>query len=308
MISNNQQAVCLPDEVRETARNGTTQDIQNSIRNTILPTLCLVGQTQANPAASCSEIPTSCSSGYYWVSSSNETAVQVYCDTQRVCGCSNTAGWTRIASLNTSDSSQQCPGEWILQTYASEPRRLCGRGSSGAGCLSVVYSTYGISYDHVCGRVIGYGYASPDAFAHGSQNIESSYVDGVSLTHGPPGARQHVWTFIAGLREINPGLGSCPCEGGAAAPTFVGNDYFCESGNPGATWTHILYASDPLWDGQGCGSPPCCDLSSQPGVTAPWFCKQLPQATTDNLEVRICGNEPTSNEDTPVELIELYIH
>jgi len=85
VISANQQAICPPDEVQETARNDTTKDIRNSIRNTIIPTLCLVGQTQANPAASCSELPTSCSSGYCWVRSSNGTAVQVYCDTQRVC-------------------------------------------------------------------------------------------------------------------------------------------------------------------------------------------------------------------------------
>ena len=310
VISNNQQAVCLPDEVRETARNGTTQDIRNSIQKSILPTLlCHVGQTQGNHAASCSEIPTSCSSGYYWVRSSNGTAVQVYCDTQRVCGCSNTTGWTRVASLNTSDPSQQCPGEWILQTYSSEPRRLCGRGSSGVGCLSAVYSTYGISYNHVCGKVIGYGYRSPDAFDYGSQTIEGHYVDGVSLTHGSPGARQHIWTFAAGLSEtVHPYvLLTCPCVGGTAAPTFIGNDYFCESGNPATTYTNILYASDPLWDGQGCGSPPCCEMSSPPGVTAPWFCKQLPQATTDDIEVRICGDQGTGDEDTPVELIELYI-
>ena len=80
VISNNQQAICPPDEVRETAKNDTTQDIRNMIRNAILPTLlCRIGQTQANPAASCSEIPTSCSSGYYWVRTYNGSAVQVYC-------------------------------------------------------------------------------------------------------------------------------------------------------------------------------------------------------------------------------------
>jgi len=152
--------------------------------------------------------------------------VQVYCDTQGVCGCSNTTGWTRVASLHTSDPSQQCPGDWILQIYSSELSRLCGRGVMGAGCLPAVYSTYGISYNHVCGRVIGYAYNSPDAFGGGSQNIESSCVDGVSLTHGPPGARQHVWTFAAGLLETAHVHG-CPCESGRAAPTFVGNDYFC---------------------------------------------------------------------------------
>ena len=164
--------------MQEATRNETTQDTQNLIHNTIIPTFCLVGQTQANPAASCSEIPTSCSSECYSVRSSNGTAVQVYCDTQRVYGCSNITGWTRVASLNASDPSQQCPGEWILQTYSSdsELRRLCGRGSSGAGCLSAVYSTYGINYTHVCGRVIGYGYLSPDAFGQhiGPQTLNHS--------------------------------------------------------------------------------------------------------------------------------------
>jgi len=48
-------------------------------------------------------------------------------------------------------------------------------------------------------------------------------------------------------------------------------------------------------------------LSSPPGVTAPWFYKQLPQDTTDDIEVRICAYQETLNEDTPVELIKLYI-
>ena len=36
---------------------------------------------------------------------------------------------------------------------------------------------------------------------------------------------------------------------------FIGSHYFCESGNPNSTTHHsILYTSDPLWDGQDCGS------------------------------------------------------
>ena len=69
------------------------------------------------------------------------TAVQVYCDVDRVCSCSNTRGWARVANLDMRNPSQQCPGELT----SSEPRRLCGRGSLGAGCVSAVYSTYGIS-------------------------------------------------------------------------------------------------------------------------------------------------------------------
>ena len=171
-----------------------------------------------------------------------------------------------------------------------------------------------ISYSHICGRVTGYQYTSTDAFYSNTLEtltIDSYYVDGVSITHGPAGSRQHIWTFAAGLSE--PGLAAhpnteCPCadrRSRAYIPSFVGNDFFCESGNPGQ-WTVVLYSSDPLWDGQGCASPPCCEMSYPPGVTAPWFCKQLPQATTDDIEVRICGRFDTA-EDTPIELVELYI-
>jgi len=44
------------------------------------------------------------------------------------------------------------------------------------------------------------------------------------------------------------------------------------------------------------------------GIGPPWFCKQLPQATTDNVEVCICSNRCTDEEDTPLDVIELYIH
>ena len=286
------EGVCPGDQQTRTGLDEIDMEVRDII---------LVGLQPYNPANSCSAIS---EIGLYWVRSHNGTAVQVFCDMDRVCGCSNTRGWTRVANLNMSDPSQRCPGEWILHTYGSEQRRLCGRGS---GCLSALYSTYGISYSHVCGRVIGYRYGTPDAFG-GLQTIEGSYMDGVSLTHGPPGTRQHVWTFAAGPSE--PGdnlLHSCPCVSGTVTPSYIGNDYFCESGNPEQSnnWNSVFYGSDPLWDGEGCGFPPCCELSSgPPGVAAPWFCKQLPQSTTDDIEVRICGDQ---DEDTPEELVEIYI-
>ena len=312
VISTNEQDVCPPSEM---VRNETVHDVRNMIRNTIIPALCDLGQTQASPAASCSALPAYCPSKYYWVRSSNGTAVQVFCNMDRVCGCNSTGGWARVANLNLRDQSQVCLGEWHLKNYNSEPRRLCGNSNIGAsGCLSAMYNAYGISYNHMCGRVIGYAYASVDAFGQhaGPQSIEGPYVDGVSLTHGPPGTRQHIWTFAAGLTETVPPAypdASCPCAdrvlSRADVPSFVGSDYICESGNPGTSWTNILYASDPLWDGQGCRSPPCCELSYPPGVSAPWFCKMLPQTTTDDIEVRICTDQ--TNEDILVERVELYI-
>ena len=313
-VINSTQQGCPQDDVREAVRNAIIQDIRNSTRNTIIPSLfCSLGQNQDYPAASCSEIPTSCSSGHYWVRSSNGTAVQVYCDLDRVCGCNSTGGWTRVINVNyTDDPSQPCPGEWFPITYDTEPTRLCGRTGSIAQCVSALFSTYGIRYRHVCGRVIGFADESPDAFGHGvGQSIEGAYVDGVSLTHGLPGARQHIWTFAAGLLETVSSIApvySCPCVSETASPSYVGENYFCESGNSGSVWPSVLHASDPLWDGQGCGNPPCCDLDSgPPGVTAPWFCRQLPQVTSDDLEVRICGNQQTGDEDTPLQLVELYI-
>ena len=38
-----------------------------------------------------------------------------------------------------------------------------------------------------------------------------------------------------------------------------------------------------------------------------WFSMELPSSSTDDIEVRICGNEGTDNEDTPIELMEIYI-
>ena len=318
------EQACSPDEQRQRLQDATRNDVSNIITNNLQALVpCSdrnLGMLEHCPAASCSDIDGQSlilrPSGFYWIRSSSGTVVQVYCDMDRVCGCSGTGGWTRVAYLNMTDPSQQCPSAWTLQTHSSEPRRLCGRSSSSTGCDSVTYSTFGINYSHVCGRVIGYQYYSPDAFHNSrSQTIEGYYVDGVSLTHGPPGSRQHIWTFAAGIMENNPSSFpslSCPCADRATArslvPSFVGNDYFCESGNPSSIETNTLYETDPLWDGQGCGAASCCELSYPPGVTPPWFCKQLPHDTTDNIEVGLCGDEHISLEDTPVELIEIYIN
>ena len=151
--------VCPPDHASKQLRDEITQDIQDQILDSIVATFCSV------PAASCSVLPTSCPSGYYWVRSSNGSVVQVFCDMDRVCGCNDTGGWTRVAYLNMTDLKQQCSGAWTLRTNSSKPRRLCGRGNSGAGCLPVIYNTYGMNYSRVCRRVIGYEDTSPSAFS-----------------------------------------------------------------------------------------------------------------------------------------------
>ena len=113
--------------------------------------------------------------------------------------------------------------------------------------------------------------------------------------------RLHIWTFAAGLDEMGTQpYYNCPCNnGGTAFPTlFLENDYFCET----AAMATNGNTDDPLWDGAGCGPQSTCCSFNNP----PWFYKQLPQPTTDSIEMRLCRNDPVSNEDVVIEIIELY--
>ncbi len=154
--------------------------------------------------------------------------------------------------------------------------------------------------------------SSPDAFTPYFNNrtlsIDDGYVDGVSLTHGQS-PRQHIWTFVSALDETRSNTEVCPCTRPdlgyyGFVPPFIGQDYFCETGSRQRfIFDTTLYADDPLWDGQGCGgTSTCCEFNNPP-----WFCKQLPQPTTDDIELRLCSDEDINNEDTPIELVEMYV-
>ena len=270
----------------------------------------LSGQYPNLPSPSCSNISLSNSfspSGHYWIRSSNGSAVRVYCDFNRQCGCDGPSAWTRVAFLNMSDPSHVCPSNWLT---ISNPVRVCGKGASTTGCGSVYFSTFGMTYYRVCGRITAYQYGAPDALNHDvtqSRDIDAAHLDGVSLTHGRE-SRQHIWSFICAAGEGNTfrPFTVCACSntgrGWPYSTSYLGNDYFCDSGNHGPiSSSSTFYSDDPLWDGQGCGPlSTCCQFNNPP-----WFCKTLPQSTTDDLEVRICKN--SINEDTPVQLVELYI-
>ena len=194
------------------------------------------------------------------------------------------------------DPDQTCPSSWRL--YSQDSVRACGRQESDtASCSSVQFSPDGYEYTHVCGRIIGYQFASTD----GVQNniLNNPYVDGVSITHGTP--RQHIWTLSGSHWD-----GRC-CS--STPPSFVQQNYFCDTGNPQAVsqtdWQYILYTNSPLWDGiAGCDD---ADASCCAPHSGPWFNTTLTAPTTDDIEIRICGDEGTGNEDTPLELVEIYV-
>ena len=69
--------------------------------------------------------------------------------------------WYRVAYLNMSDPTQQCPSVW--REYNSSGVRACGRpASSSGGCPGTFYTTRR-QYSKVCGRAIGYQIGGAEA-------------------------------------------------------------------------------------------------------------------------------------------------
>ena len=233
----------------------------------------------------------------------DSTIASTFTRTPDTYSCKGSPGWSRVAFINMTDTSYNCPTGLNLTSYS---KRTCGR--SRATCTSTTFSVGGLLYSHVCGRIRGYQYGSTSAFRYSTHDIDSHYVDGISLTHGAAGRRQHIWTFAAGLSEnttVYP-FECCPCDTPhhGRIPTFIGNDYFCESGLH-STWSgqYTFHSNDTLWDGQGCTSTSTCCQFNNP----PWFTKNLPSVTTDDIELRICTNYLYGQEDVALELIELYV-
>ena len=60
------------------------------------------------------------------------------------------------------------------------------------------------------------------------------------------------------------------------------------------------------WPRLCCLQYTCCEYNNPP-----WFCKQLNQTTTEDIEIRIMGDVDEFNfleeEDTPIELIEIFV-
>ena len=214
--------------------------------------------------------------------------------------------WYRVAYLNMSDPTQQCPSAW--REYNSSGIRACARSTS-SDCLG---NTYNVNrqYSRVCGRVIGYQFGSPNAFDE-TDTVDNAYLDGVSITRGMP--RVHVWSYAAGVSVQGNCVGNnilykCPCSGGEAPPSFVGNNFYCESAYQGPECydSDTFFPNDPLWDGQQCNNEGTCCTGD--GVnTPPWFSVTLSNTTSDEIEVRICHDQGINNEDTPISFLEIFV-
>ena len=139
-----------------------------------------------------------------------------------------------------------------------------------------------------------------------SQSLDGVYVDGISITSGNP--RKHVWTYAVGQSDdYNYAQYNCPCAKtpGPDPPTFVGSNYYCESGNVGV-WNGkhgTLFTADPLWD--GAGRKPENSGCYNAGML--WFFHQFPTTTTGDIEVKICLDQVFADEGVAVEQLEPYV-
>ena len=290
----------------EAAVKKATKPIEQLLQSLLndVALLTQLGHTATHPATSCSEIlaavPSS-PSGYYWLRAGDGSSVRVYCDMTRTCG-GITGGWMQVANIDMTNSSHTCPQGLNATTH--HPIRVCGINVNGRGCSSATFDVHGIEYSQVCGKIIGYQDRSPDGFNTPNRGIDGVYVEGVSLTHGN-NPRKHIWTFAAAQSESH---NHCPClnEGTITVPSFVGNDYFCDTGTP--VDSNHFHLDDPLWDGRGCGpTSTCCSFNNPP-----WFSKQLPSPITDDIEMRLCaGNHHAvynlGDEDVTVQTVELFV-
>ncbi len=215
----------------------------------------------------------------------------------------------RVAHINMSEPCSTCPPP--LAQYWANGTKVCGPAVR-RGCDSVIFPVHGVEYNYVCGRAVGYSFFWPIGFYHGADtgySIEYQYLSGLSITHGVPGSRNHIWSYAAGWREVNSYYYNCPCAAHPRpeplTPDYVGDHYYCDTATyyePSEKW----YTNNALWDGKDChpGSK-CCD-----NERLPWFWRTLPQETSDDVEVRWCTSNVngTGFDKVSTELLEVFVH
>ena len=219
----------------------------------------------------------------------------------------------RIANVDMRNNHSQCPPGLVYNV--TEGRRLCHKLSLAPGCSSSMFSTLGVEYSRVCGKVIGYQYLFTDQMdlVHPELDLDCTKPMSMELASSHMAHQDNMSGLLLQLMmkhlildimqsvlvahvliRLSPLLES--------TLSFVGNDYYYENGSRMRSEDRY-YFDDPLWDGEGCEGEnnECCDRGG------PWFCKQLPQPTQDDIEMRVCLNSFFQDEDVVLEQIEFYI-
>ena len=251
-------------------------------------------------------------SGYYNITLSNGSKVEVYCDMEGS-HCDGEGGWTRVAFVNMSEPGSSCPPGLVQYDNIFNTSLCWINNGTYIGCNSTIFSTYDLKYTKVCGQVRGYQYGLPLAFYCYINNYTcfNSQIKtwGITLTYSNNPCK-HIWTYAGGFNEQGTDSNHCPCNNGSQYMNytipFVGNDYYCESGRGDGKYGWILYPNDPLWDGKDCpGREATCCTSPK----MPWFVKTLNETVNNDIELSTCSfnDRQVIVYGTPIDLVELYI-
>ena len=230
--------------------------------------------------------------------------VPVYCHMGKLCG--TVGGWTRLGYFH---AHRRCPNGQFRR-ITKRGLRLCRINSNRAGCATASYSSHGIKYSTICGYARGYQKGRTWAFDIYRSCMFESYLDGVGIIRYNKYTRKekHIWSYASGRNEKSQDSSACPCNKGASKksepPSFVGNDYYCESGTsinyPGVG---RFYSQDPLWDGKGFNNleGPCRkDMM-------PYFKRTYDSATTDSILVKLCRNFYATYRDVYLEGYGVFV-
>ena len=142
------------------------------------------------------------------------------------------------------------------------PKRSCRRSYQAFQTSIVPYRTYGYNYSHVCGRIIAYQYGTTEGLnpvnfrgninSNRTWSIDQRSLDGIVVTHGQPGFRKHIWSFVAASHEDANNINSCSCMNNRSdtvqslqTPPVIGNSYFCDTGVTSGPQDHTFYQGWP---------------------------------------------------------------
>ena len=215
------------------------------------------------------------------------------------------AGYRHIYSLVPAQGN--CTSSLINSMSSKRQIQLCGKSTDGPSCDSVKIPTpksLYFQYQYVLGRVRGYQYGSPDAFyasTNTHRTIDGPYVDGVSITYGEH-ERKHIYTLASAWRRYGTDTqGTCPETGyGYPPPTFVGTNYICSAGNTDYNeFRRVVYTRNPLWSRNYYYRGDQDDYF--------YFSVKLPKPTNEDIELRLCTDQPLLDENILLDVFDLYI-
>ena len=287
----------LNNEIIEVIMNSS--DISVTIINTLQDRLANGVQTlhTFDSCEAVSNFSIQLPSGMYHIRAGNSSIIE-YCSNIIAFSCHGIPGrWKRIAYLSNNTSPVVCPMGFESNNDPSIPA-LCKRDPTGAICSSITYSTNGNSYSQVCGTIHGSYFGDPDGFdSHSSIRsrfadtlINRNYVDGISLTHGSMN-KHHIWTLsaIVNFKHNSERCSVCASN----KPSYVGMDYSCDV----VERCKSNCSPRQIW-----GSGQCIGSNT--------FYKNLMQPTSDDIEMRVCTDQPAENpedEDIFLSYVELYV-